>query len=381
MFLGAACLGEIGPSKENTDTASAVLVAAAGDDGTRHPPTTKSESETKSEYAYQRDYRFWCIIFALCITMQILCSLENTVVVTSLPTTVNQLGLGSNYIWVTNIFFLATSIVQPLIGQLARLFGRRHVALCVVALYTLGSGLAGGANGGVILIVGRLRVPMIILPCPGSVNSVRLSTPTRAGVQILPITLIAVPRAAVGAVALTKLGRYKLLHIIGFALLTAGIGSFSVLSKNSSTAEWILPSIGAGMVLDTLLPAFQAGIEECDSAAAAASWSFVRSFGNIWGVAIPGAILNIYSSQYVTDLIADPTVRSSLQNGDAYASATRDFVVTLPEPPQSQVIEVITKALAKVFLIGIAFPALAFLFFVYRAGSKAAHSARNGIQA
>lgn len=59
------------------------------------------------QYEYTRDYRFWSIIFALC-TMQVLCSLENTVVVTSLPTIVRQLGLGSSYIWVTNIFFLAT---------------------------------------------------------------------------------------------------------------------------------------------------------------------------------------------------------------------------------------------------------------------------------
>lgn len=40
--------------------------------------------------------------------MQILLSLENTVVVTSLPTIVQELNLGSNYIWVTNIFFLST---------------------------------------------------------------------------------------------------------------------------------------------------------------------------------------------------------------------------------------------------------------------------------
>jgi MFS family permease len=45
--------------------------------------------------------------------------------------------------------------VQPLTGQLAGLFGRRHVALTVVALYTLGSGLAGGANGPAMLIAGR----------------------------------------------------------------------------------------------------------------------------------------------------------------------------------------------------------------------------------
>ena len=67
----------------------------------------RTEPEQQTEYAYDRDYRFWCIILALC-TMQVLCSLENTVVVTSLPTIVGKLGLGSSYIWVTNIFFLAT---------------------------------------------------------------------------------------------------------------------------------------------------------------------------------------------------------------------------------------------------------------------------------
>lgn len=45
--------------------------------------------------------------------------------------------------------------MQPLIGQLANLFGRRYIALCVVALYTLGSGIAGGANHGAMLIAGR----------------------------------------------------------------------------------------------------------------------------------------------------------------------------------------------------------------------------------
>jgi len=196
-------------------------------------------------------------------------------------------------------------------------------------------------------------------------QAVRLSTPTRSGVQILPITLIAVPGAAVGAVALAKWGKYKVLHIIGFAFLAAGLGSFSVLTKNSSTAEWvclqILPSVGAGMVLDTLLPAFQTGVGEVDSAAAAASWSFVRSFGNIWGVAIPGAILNIYSSQYAVEFIADSTARLSLQNGDAYSSATRDFVESFSEPTRSQIIEVFTKSLSKVFLIGIVFPILSFV--------------------
>ncbi|KAI0593474.1 MFS general substrate transporter [Biscogniauxia sp. FL1348] len=540
------------PSVADPDTASAVPLGVDGVNVQQQQPSVakgEGESQTQTQYVYNRDYRFWSVIVALC-TMQVLCSLENTVVVTSLPTIVKQLGLGSSYIWVTNIFFLATSVVQPLTGQLAGLFGRRHVALSVVALYTLGSGLAGGANGPAMLIAGRavqgagsggmtaimgivisdlvplrlrssyqailamtyavgmaigpvvggaivqsttwrwvfyinlpvggvslsllwlflrvkwdretkvreklkridvvgnallvastvsvlisltwagseypwssyrVLVPLIIglaglagffclegsawvpepvMPLrlfanrtsaviyantfivsmlnywiffflPLYFQAVQLSTPTRSGVQILPITLIAVPGAAVGAVALSKWGRYKLLHIIGFAFLAAGIGSFSVLTRDSSTAEWvclqILPSIGAGMVLDTLLPAFQAGVGEADAAAAAASWSFVRSFGNIWGVAVPGAILNIYSSRYAAEIIADPTARSSLQNGDAYSSATRDFVMLFSEPTRGQIVEAFTRALSKVFLIGITFPALAFILsFVER---------------
>ncbi|KAI2610575.1 MFS general substrate transporter [Hypoxylon sp. NC1633] len=539
-------------STADTNTTSAILPVddnAAANADVQRALSTELERDSQTEYAYNRDYRFWSIIAALC-TMQILCSLENTVVVTSLPTIVRQLDLGSSYIWVTNVFFVATSVVQPLTGQLANLFGRRHVALFVVAMYTLGSGIAGGANGPAMLIAGRavqgagsggmttimsivisdlvplrlrssyqailamtyaigmaigpivggaiventtwrwvfyinlpvgfvsffllwlflrvkwdketktldklkridvagnsllvastvsvlialtwagseyswssyhILVPLIIgligiagffclegstwvlepvMPLrlfanrtssviyahtfivsimnywiffflPVYFQAVQLSTPTRSGVQILPITLIAVPGAAVGAVALSKWGRYKLLHIIGFAFLAAGIGSFSVLTKDSSTAEWvclqILPSVGAGMILDTLLPAFQAGVGEADSAAAAASWSFVRSFGNIWGVAIPGAILNTYSSQFAADIVSDPIARLSLQHGDAYSSATRDFVVSFPEPTRGQMIEVFTISLSKVFLVGIAFPALSFILsFVER---------------
>jgi len=45
--------------------------------------------------------------------------------------------------------------VQPITGQLACVFGRRHVALFVVSLYVLGSGIAGGANASAMLLGGR----------------------------------------------------------------------------------------------------------------------------------------------------------------------------------------------------------------------------------
>jgi hypothetical protein len=275
--------------------------------------------------------------------------------------------------WVTEpVMFVVYDPFSPLASCV---FDLEHFDKTMLTLY-VGRPLHLFANHtSTIIYVNTFIISMlnywIFFFLPLYFQAVQLSTPTQSGIQILPITLIGIPGAAVGGVALAKWGKYKLLHMIGFALLAAGIASFSVLNKSSTTAMWVglqvLPAVGAGMILDTLLPAFQAGVEEVDSAAAAASWSFIRSFGNIWGVAVPGAILNIYSSRYAADIIAHPTARSALQNGDAYSSGTRDFILTFPELARDQIIEVFTRALSMVFIIGMAFPVLSFLLsFVER---------------
>lgn len=93
------------------DNASATASAAPlSVDGEIDQPLAKDRGSVDSPYEFKQDYRFWSIIFALC-TMQFLCSLENTVVVTSLPTIVKELNFGSSYIWVTNIFFLSTLVL------------------------------------------------------------------------------------------------------------------------------------------------------------------------------------------------------------------------------------------------------------------------------
>lgn len=195
-------------------------------------------------------------------------------------------------------------------------------------------------------------------------QGVQLSSPSRSGVQLFPITLIAVPGAAISAVLLARWGKYKLLHVMGFLLMTVGIGTFALLEKDTSTAAWVLiqavPSIGSGFLLSTLLPAFQASLEEADQAVATGSWSFSRSFGLIWGVAVAGAVFNSYVKQY-SSLIDDPAVREILISGDAYGSATRAFIMQFDEPTREQIREVFLRALKKVFVISVAFGGTAFI--------------------
>ncbi|TGJ86270.1 hypothetical protein E0Z10_g2472 [Xylaria hypoxylon] len=480
---------------------------------------------------FKRGIRFWAILIGLGVT-NLLGALENTVVTTSAPFIVTDLRLlDGDYIWITNAFFVA----------------RRWVTLVIVAIFTLGSGICGGANNGAMLIAGRTvqgvgsggiimvidiivsdLVPLrqrgkymavvlaiygvgttlgpfiggeiverttwrwvfyINLPIGGSAlvllylalhvnynkemtlaqklkridlignsiliastvsvlfalatggsqypwsswrilvplilglfgfflfglfevwgfsaepvmpprlfssrtsiivsintflnsallywviyflpvyfQAVRLYGPAYTGVAVLPQSLVGIPGAAISAIALSRWGKYKPLHFIGFALFALGIGLFSALNENSSRALWAtyqsIAAIGAGMVLNTQLPAFQAPVSEADQAASTAAWCFVRTFGNVWGVAIPAVIFN----NQITTLahrISDATVRDLLLGGNAYKYGSASFVTSLPHPVQDEVISVYRDALHVVFQVGVAWAGLAAILSLF----------------
>ncbi|KAK5064627.1 hypothetical protein LTR84_000461 [Exophiala bonariae] len=500
------------------------------------------EVEKKPAEPFQRDWRFWTIISTLTV-IGILSSLENTVVVTSLPVILDDLAIGENYIWITNVFFLTGAAVQPLFGQLANIFGRRKITLIIVALFTLGSGICGGAESGAMLIGGRavqgmgagginmiidviisdlvplkergnyiaivltvyfiglavgpyvggrivdtttwrwvfyLNLPVggvamvlifvflnvkynkemtfvekikridyvgniiligstvsilyaltyagtrypwshwsillsLILGLAGLIlfmvfealswvkepvvpprlfgnrtsltifivtflnaallywlffflpvyfQAVLLSSPSRAGVQFLPMIVIALPAAIVAVLLLSKFGKYKPLHLFGFGVCTLGLGLMTMQDQYTPTAEWVVFQMiaagGSGFVLNTLLPACQAGLQESDQAAATATWSFIRSFGSIWGVAIPAAIFNNRFDQ-LSHMIDDPSVRQMLSAGHAYQYASKQFIQSFGKETEDQLVEVYSRALKLVWQLAVALSAVSFL--------------------
>ncbi|XXG96371.1 hypothetical protein Hte_002653 [Hypoxylon texense] len=477
-----------------------------------------------------RDFRFWTIIVALG-TMSLLSAAENTVVVTSLPTIVERLSVGQNYVWISNVFFLT----------------RRHLALSIVAIYIIGSGICGGARNPAMLIAGRavqgmgsgginmiidvivsdlvplrqrgnfvaiitavygigttlgpflggviientswrwvfyinlpigglafillflflrvkwdrsttaydrirrldyvgngilvastvsilialtwadvfypwgswhILVPLLVgaaglvlfvvyegLPSvtepvmplrmfsnrtaiivyaitflnslqnywsfffvPIYFQAVRLASPAESGVDLLVFSLVGIPAAAISLVVLSKWGRYKIIHVAGSALFALGIGLFSIMDQNTSTAGWvwinIVAALGTSSLNSTQLPAFQASIREEDQAAATGSFTFIRSFGNIWGVAISAAIFNSFTATYA-QTVDDPRARASLTSGNSYSSATKAFVESFNEPARQQIRTVFTKALQKVFLVGVPFAGFIFLLTLF----------------
>ncbi|EED17267.1 efflux pump antibiotic resistance protein, putative [Talaromyces stipitatus ATCC 10500] len=190
-------------------------------------------------------------------------------------------------------------------------------------------------------------------------QAVKNRSPLASGVDTLPTFAGIIPFAIMGGVLLSKTGRYKPLHFVGFIPMSIGFGLFSTLDENSSDAAWVcyqlLCSVGAGMLAGILLPAVQAPLDESDVATATGLWSFVRGFGAIWGVTIPAAVFNNEASKYAV-MVSDAAVAQKLSGGKAYESATQEFLNTISDPAvKAEVIRVFARSMQTVWYVCLAF--------------------------
>ncbi|KAI0485719.1 major facilitator superfamily domain-containing protein [Xylaria cf. heliscus] len=523
----------------SSSTKEPVIASGSGSD-------IRDDEKAVQATSFKPNGQFWAIIFT-CATIGLLSALENTVVTTALSQIATELDLDANYVWVTNIFFLTGAAVQPLFGQLANIYGRRWITIIIVAFFTLGSGIAGGAQNGATLIGGRAvqgvgaggiyiiidiivsdLVPLrlrgnytaviltiytvglalgpfvggeiiatttwrwvfwINLPIGGAAlamiffflhlkhdrsqtvkqkllridyigniiliastfailyaltyggtvfawssgriiaplvvgfagfalfgwyettvkepvmppelfknrttviifgatffnslllywvlfflpvyfQAVLLTSASRAGVLLLPTILFAIPGAIVAVLALTRWGKYKPIHLAGFAVSLIGLGIYTLLDVNSSLAVIVIfqaiSAIGGGLVLNTLLPAVQAQLPESYQATVTAAWAFIRSFGSIWGVAVPAAIFNNRFSHLLAQRVTDSQVRALFGGGNnAYEHAYADFIRSFSPESQVQIVSVYSDTLHFMWQISLAFAAVNFLIIIF----------------
>jgi EmrB/QacA subfamily drug resistance transporter len=85
-----------------------------------------------------------------------LAAMESTVVATAMPTVVGSLGGLDIYSWVFSGFLLTSTVSMPIWGRLSDLYGRRPTYLAGLALFLVGSALAGAAGSMPELIAFRM---------------------------------------------------------------------------------------------------------------------------------------------------------------------------------------------------------------------------------
>ncbi|EHK99470.1 hypothetical protein M7I_4627 [Glarea lozoyensis 74030] len=114
------------------------------------------------------------------------------------------------------------------------------------------------------------------------------------------------------------------------------------------------PSAGSGLILSVLLPAIMAGLPESDVASSSAAYSFIRTFGYIWGVTIPSLIFtNTFNKNL--HLIPSTTLQDMLKDGQAYSFASEAHHLRNSVDPivWSQVVDVYSKSLKVIWWLGL----------------------------
>lgn len=124
----------------------------------KQPPEPSTEPiDEPTQQAKQQPHgsHFWGIFLALCL-LSFISALDVAVITVALPRITADIGsTQQNYVWIANSFVIASCVVQPLVGQLADIFGRRLPLTAATALFALGSGIAGGSNSVAMMIAGR----------------------------------------------------------------------------------------------------------------------------------------------------------------------------------------------------------------------------------
>lgn len=81
--------------------------ACVSEDGSKFDSAGQSTvSEPEQHAPAPNNTRLWGIIAGLCV-INLLCALEGTVLITSLPTIAAELDLGNKFVWVNNVFSLS----------------------------------------------------------------------------------------------------------------------------------------------------------------------------------------------------------------------------------------------------------------------------------
>src|SRR5690242_12782162 len=98
----------------------------------------------------------WRIVTVALLSAMTVCTLEQTVVSTAMPSIIATLTGSDIYPWVFPAYHLASTVTTPLYGKLADLLGRKRVLLFGLALFALGSMLSGMARSMPELIAMRV---------------------------------------------------------------------------------------------------------------------------------------------------------------------------------------------------------------------------------
>jgi EmrB/QacA subfamily drug resistance transporter len=206
-----------------------------------------------------------------------------------------------------------------------RLFRNRTFAVGSVGSVVLGAGMFGG-----------------ILLLPQYLQIVHGSSPTVAGLQMIPLVAGIMAGAMGSGIAIGKTGKYKIFPLVGTAFIVISLVAMSFVVE-ADTSVWtlvpfmVLLGLGLGFNFQPVILAVQNAVSPQEMGVATSSVTFFRQMGGTIGVA---AFLSILFTRLPTDIgnalssaaATDPRVAQAVQSGQLNGGDLSDtsFIQELP---------------------------------------------------
>jgi EmrB/QacA subfamily drug resistance transporter len=185
------------------------------------------------------------------------------------------------------------------------------------------------------------------------------SSPTKAGLQLLPLMAGVLVASITSGRLITRTGRYRIYPIIGTGLATVGL--FLLSRMGDSTPYWkisiamVVLGAGLGNVMQVLILAVQNSVNPRDIGTATSGSTFFRSIGGAFGTAVFGAVW----AARVTAELKDVLPPGAQSGGDPTTSMAN--IAALPPELQSEVLGAFARATDTTFLVAVPIMAIAFV--------------------
>ncbi|KAF3930951.1 hypothetical protein ABW19_dt0210209 [Dactylella cylindrospora] len=191
-----------------------------------------------------------------------------------------------------------------------------------------------------------------------------------AGVSVFPQTFTVAPASVVVGIIVSITGKFRWAIYAGWALTILGIGLLYLLDVHTPTVSWIFINLVSGLGTGILFPAMglaiQAAAPAGDTGYAVAMFSFLRAFGQTFGVAVGGmAFQNFLKSE----LEAFPQLEAVAGEYAKDAAALVEVIKHMPFGQEDQLRETLVwcyaQALKKVWLVFLGFAIVGGFFALF----------------
>ncbi|WP_369132995.1 MDR family MFS transporter [Modestobacter sp. I12A-02662] len=273
------------------------------------------------------------------------------------------------------LFFLAERAYGDEALLPIRMFRNRTFAVSGLSSIVLGMGMFGG-----------------ILLLPQYLQIVHGSSPTVAGLQMIPLVLGIMVGSVVSGQTIARTGVYKPFPLVGIVLMVASLVSLSVV-VGADTAIWtlvpfmVMLGLGLGFNFQPVILAVQNAVSPREIGVATSSVTFFRQMGGTLGTAIFLSVLftrlpSDITSAFTRAAADDPRVAQAVQSGQLNTGgdlSDTSFIAELPGHLALPFKTGFSDTLDVVFLIAAAIVALGFFVLIFL--PQLALRTQSGIQA